>query len=435
MTSERNVFLSAKEMLLSGQYQSRPKKASSGWEVRGHPYKSTKNMDKYQKFYHKWAGKESPEMHISKSTMSPIVTKRTESPVIPSAARAFKPPFKSVSVNIDINNGVGNKAQVSADVSESSDELNQIMKDPRAKNLDKNIVGSILDEIFESEQPVDWSDISGLDYAKARIKKIAIMPLLKPHVFVGLLTPPKGLLLFGPPGTGKTLLARCIASQSKSTFFSISASSLTSKWIGEGEKSVRTLFTVARIKAPAIIFIDEIDSLLTSRNDSEHESSRRIKTEFLVQLDGLACKPEDRLLVIGATNRPYELDEALLRRLPKRFYIPLPDEPGRKALISKLLTGYTNTLTDENYNELAKLTTGYSGADIKQLCSEAAELALERMEDSDDDEDDILPPITYSDLLEAIDIIKPSVSEKDLDVHINWNEKYGTIRRRNVKAN
>jgi len=149
--------------------------------------------------------------------------------------------------------------------------------------------------------------------------------MLRPDIFTGLRAPPKGLLLFGPPGTGKTMLARAIASEGKATFFSISASSLTSKWVGEGEKMVRTLFAMANIKQPSIIFLDEIDSLLCSRAQGQLESSRRIKTEFFIQLDGTRTKENDRVLVIGATNRPMELDDAVRRRFVKRLYIPLPN--------------------------------------------------------------------------------------------------------------
>ena len=136
---------------------------------------------------------------------------------------------------------------------------------------------------MEANASVEWSDIAGLESAKKTIKEIVVWPMQRPDIFTGLRGPPKGLLLFGPPGTGKTLFGKCIASQSKATFFSISASSLTSKWIGEGEKLVRALFTVARVQQPSVIFIDEIDSLLTSRSENEVEASRRIKTEFLVQ--------------------------------------------------------------------------------------------------------------------------------------------------------
>lgn len=438
MSEKKSKFMSAKELLLSNQFQSRQKSRGRDWDLRAHPYKN-KKLDRYEQFFKnanfirdKEGDDDSPPKTVVSSSTSS--SKKIDSTLtIPTAARPFRPPFKRVSVNIDINNSVnGSSSKVSTDVNESnpnSDEINRIMEDPRAKNLDRQIVGVILDEIYSNSRPVEWSDISGLEYAKSKIKNIAIKPLLKPHLYVGCLEPAKGLLLFGPPGTGKTLLARCIASQSNSTFFSISASSLTSKWIGEGEKSVRALFSVARIKAPSIIFIDEIDSLFTSRNDSEHESSRRMKTEFLVQMDGLNSEPENPVLVIGATNRPHELDQAFLRRLQKRFYIALPDSQGRKNLIQKLLCKNRHTLTDENFEDLSRLTEGYSGADLKHLCAEAAELALEKEEDDEDGGPDVLPPITHQDFIEALDIIKPSVSEKDLDVHIDWNNRYGTIRR------
>mmetsp|Transcript_3395 Transcript_3395/g.3350 ORF Transcript_3395/g.3350 Transcript_3395/m.3350 type:complete len:152 (-) Transcript_3395:315-770(-) len=151
--------------------------------------------------------------------------------------------------------------------------------------------------------------------------------MLRPEIFKGLRAPPKGVLFFGPPGTGKTLLGKAIAAQSKSTFLSISAATLTSKWVGEGEKMVRTMFAIAAIHQPSVVFIDEIDSLLCSRNESDMESSRRIKTEFLIQLDGANTflGENGRILIIGATNRPDDLDEAVRRRLVKKLYIPLPN--------------------------------------------------------------------------------------------------------------
>lgn len=195
------------------------------------------------------------------------------------------------------------------------------------------IVERILHEILENSPSISWDDIAGLDFAKSTVKEIVIAPMLRPDIFTGLRAPPKGLLLFGPPGTGKSmcslsllklnnlsilfclaLIGKVIASQSRSTFFSISASSLTSKWIGEGEKLVRALFAVARILQPSVIFVDEIDSLLSSRAEGEVDASRKIKTEFLVQMDGAATDGNDRLLLIGATNRPQELDEAMRRR-------------------------------------------------------------------------------------------------------------------------
>ncbi len=150
--------------------------------------------------------------------------------------------------------------------------------------------------------------------------------MLRPDIFTGLRAPPRAVLLFGPPGTGKTMIGKAIASETSATFFNISASSITSKWVGESEKLVKTLFTIARVKQPSVIFIDEIDSLLSSRSEGEQESSRKVKTEFLIELDGAKNKADERVLVIGATNLPHELDDAVRRRFVKKLYIPLPNE-------------------------------------------------------------------------------------------------------------
>lgn len=155
--------------------------------------------------------------------------------------------------------------------------------DERLAGIEPRIIELIRNEIIHRVEKIGWDSIAGLNHAKKSIQEIVVQPMQRPDIFTGLRCPPKGLLLFGPPGTGKTLIGKCIASQAAATFFSISASSLTSKWVGEGEKMVRALFAVARCSQPAVIFIDEIDSLLTQRTDGEVEASRRIKTEFLVQ--------------------------------------------------------------------------------------------------------------------------------------------------------
>ena len=169
----------------------------------------------------------------------------------------------------------------------------------------------------------------------------------RPDFFTGLRVCPKGLLLFGPPGNGKTLIGKAIAHESGATFFSISSSSLTSKWIGEGEGLVRTLFEVADHRAPSVVFMDEVDSLLTQRKADEEESTRRMKTEFLVQLDGAGNKREGHVLVIGATNLPQELDDAARRRFAKKLYIPLPTQPVRQTLIHNLLKQNKHSVTNE----------------------------------------------------------------------------------------
>ena len=180
---------------------------------------------------------------------------------------------------------------------------------------------------------VTWNDIAGLEFAKKTINEILVWPMLRPDIFKGIRAPPRGVLFFGPPGTGKTLLGKAIAAQSKSTFMSISASTLTSKWVGEGEKMVKTMFAIAAIHQPTVIFIDEIDSLL-SRSEGDMESSRRLKTEFLVQLDGANTFQGEsgRILIIGATNRPDDLDEAARRRLQKKLYNSLAEQGRAKTV-------------------------------------------------------------------------------------------------------
>ncbi|KAF9118280.1 hypothetical protein BGW39_001329 [Mortierella sp. 14UC] len=337
-----------------------------------------------------------------------------------------RPKFKSPinRNNSADNNDEGTKASKLANGGEE-------LIDDRLKNIDPKMIESIKNEIMESYAAVTWDDISGLEHAKKTIMETITWPMLRPELFTGLRRPPKGLLLFGPPGTGKTMIGKCIASQSKATFFSISSSSLTSKWVGDGEKMVRALFAVARCHQPAVIFIDEIDSLLTQRTDGEVEASRRIKTEFLVQFDGVGVGgEEDRILIVGATNRPQEIDEAARRRFQKRLYIPLPEYEGRLGLMNKLLESQPHELNDDQIKDICERTAGYSGSDMTGLCREAAlgpvraiqgdilEIALED-----------LRPINHGDFLEALSQVRASVSDRDLDLYKEWDQEYGSMAK------
>lgn len=313
--------------------------------------------------------------------------------------------------------------------SRNSNQEPQIL-DERLKNFEPKIVELIMSEIMDHGPPVAWDDIAGLEFAKTTIKEIVVWPMLRPDIFTGLRGPPKGILLFGPPGTGKTLIGKCIACQSGATFFSISASSLTSKWVGEGEKMVRALFAIAHCHQPAVIFIDEIDSLLSQRTDGEHDSSRRIKTEFLVQLDGAATAAEDRILVVGATNRPQEIDEAARRRLAKRLYIPLPEAAARRQIVTNLMAQEKNQLREQELESIVTATEGFSGADMTQLCREAALGPIRSIQLSDiaTITADQVRPILYCDFQEALKTVRPSVSSKDLELYEEWNKTFGCGR-------
>lgn len=154
----------------------------------------------------------------------------------------------------------------------------------------------LLQEMLDTSLGISWTDIAGLSFAKQTLQEAVILPNLRPDLFVGLRAPPKGVLLYGPPGTGKTLLAKAVATESGFAFFSVSASAVTSKFVGEGEKLMKGLFSVARKKMPAVIFFDEIDSIMSARKENEHEASRRLKTEFMTQIDGATTAANDRIL-------------------------------------------------------------------------------------------------------------------------------------------
>ncbi|XP_017116791.2 fidgetin-like protein 1 isoform X1 [Drosophila elegans] len=298
---------------------------------------------------------------------------------------------------------------------------------PALAQLDPKMVEQILGESMHDFKPVAWEDIAGLESAKSTFLEAIIMPLRRPDLFTGVRCPPRGVLLFGPPGTGKTLIAKSIASQAKAKFFSINPSSLTSKWVGEAEKLVKTLFAVAAAHQPAIIFIDEVDSLLSKRSGNENESTLRLKNEFLIHLDGAASNEETRLLVIGATNRPQELDEAVRRRFVRRLYVPLPTKEARQKIIEKIIRQVKHNLDDFEIHQLSEYTDGYSGADVDSLCRYASMAPLRALTPNQMEtiESHQLPPVTMDDFKQALRVISKSVSAEDCKQFEAWNEVYG----------
>ncbi|XP_068458687.1 vacuolar protein sorting-associated protein 4A [Clinocottus analis] len=240
-------------------------------------------------------------------------------------------------------------------------------ENPEKKKLQEQLMGAIV-----MEKPnVRWNDVAGLEGAKEALKEAVILPIKFPHLFTGKRTPWRGILLFGPPGTGKSYLAKAVATEANnSTFFSVSSSDLMSKWLGESEKLVKNLFDLARQHKPSIIFIDEVDSLCGSRNENESEAARRIKTEFLVQMQGVGNN-NDGILVLGATNIPWVLDAAIRRRFEKRIYIPLPEEPARSQMFRLHLGNTPHSLSEPDLRQLAHKTEGYSGADISIIVRDA----------------------------------------------------------------
>ncbi|XP_069885303.1 katanin p60 ATPase-containing subunit A-like 2 isoform X3 [Dipodomys merriami] len=296
-------------------------------------------------------------------------------------------------------------------------------------------------DIYLHNPNIKWDDIIGLDAAKRLVKEAVVYPIRYPQLFTGILSPWKGLLLYGPPGTGKTLLAKAVATECKTTFFNISASTIVSKWRGDSEKLVRVLFELAHYHAPSTIFLDELESVMSQRGmapGGEHEGSLRMKTELLVQMDGLA-RSEDLVFVLAASNLPWELDCAMLRRLEKRILVDLPNQGARKAMIHHWLPPVSNSQalelrTELKYDVLSKETEGYSGSDIKLVCREAAMRpvrkifnALENYESENRNFPGIqLDTVTTEDFLDVLAHTKPSA--KNLTERYSaWQKEFESV--------
>lgn len=326
--------------------------------------------------------------------------------------------------------------------------------------------------MLECDPCVSFDSIAGLEDAKALIQEAVILPMLLPQFFKGIRRPWKGVLLFGPPGTGKTLLAKAVATECKTTFFNVTASTLTSKWRGESERILRLVFDMARHYAPSVVFFDEIDALAGARGGSnEHEASRRLKTELLVQMDGMASAlaaavasgataggvspgssssstTPPQVVVLAASNLPWELDDAFRRRFEKRIHIPLPSQEDRRALFSIALRDIALE-PDVDLDALAARTSGFSGADIATLCRTAAMMPLRRVLESarrtgaggvealrqvlqdsgitDHDTSKLQLPVTVAHFQDALAGTRRSVSGADDARYAAWMAEFGSV--------
>ncbi|KAL8143089.1 hypothetical protein V2J09_016121 [Rumex salicifolius] len=303
----------------------------------------------------------------------------------------------------------------------------------------------LADVIPPNDIGVSFDDIGALEKVKDTLKELVMLPLQRPELFTkGQLTKPcKGILLFGPPGTGKTMLAKAVATEAGANFINISMSSITSKWFGEGEKYVKAVFSLASKIAPSVIFVDEVDSMLGRReNPGEHEAMRKMKNEFMMNWDGLRTKDRERVLVLAATNRPFDLDEAVIRRLPRRLMVGLPDASNRQRILSVILSK-EELGPDVDLEVVANMTDGYSGSDLKNLCIAAAHRPIRELLDKEKKEqnqalaeNNILPrlyssadvrPLNIEDFRTAHEQVCASVSSESSNSNElqQWNELYG----------
>jgi katanin p60 ATPase-containing subunit A1 len=310
----------------------------------------------------------------------------------------------------------------------------------------RDLARVITRDIYTSNPDVRFKDISGCDEAKRLLKEAVVMPVKYPQFFHGLLRPWRGILLYGPPGTGKTMLAKAVATECGTTFFNISASSVVSKWRGDSEKLVRVLFELARHHAPSTVFMDELDAVMSARDGGgsggsssgggDHESSRRLKTELLVQMDGLNRDEGELVFLLAATNLPWELDPAMLRRLEKRILVGLPGEDARRRMMSRYLEPH-DVSGDVDLAALAAKTDGYSGADVMLLCKEGAMRPLRRLMErlNDDlepagfgtDEEVTVGEITGDDIVGALSATRPTQTEAHARRYVEWTNSFGAV--------
>jgi vacuolar protein-sorting-associated protein 4 len=284
---------------------------------------------------------------------------------------------------------------------------------------------AISDTIIAEKPDVKWSDVANLETAKQALREAIILPMMRPDLFEGARKPWRGILLFGPPGCGKTLIAKAVASEVKATFFNVSAATLVSKWLGESEKLVRELFVAARAKQPAIVFIDEVDSVATRREGDEVGGERRLKTQLMQEMEGVTSNRGDQIIVLGATNVPWELDPALRRRFERRVYINMPEEEAREEIF-KIHTRGVELGKDVDFKELAKLSEGYVGSDIAMVCREALMMPIRELDAAGalSDKNVKVRPVNRQDFLEALRGVKPVVSPSELVKFKDWAEEF-----------
>jgi vacuolar protein-sorting-associated protein 4 len=314
----------------------------------------------------------------------------------------------------------------------SKDEGGADSESGAVSSEEQELIDTISGTIVTESPNVRWEDIAGLANVKQALREAIVLPIAKPQLFTGARKPWSGILLFGPPGCGKTLLAKAAATECNATFFSASSADLLSKWLGESEKLISSLFKVARLKAPSLIFMDEIDSIATKRGEgAESGGERRVKTQLLSEIQGLKSTHDKPLLVLGATNRPWDIDNAMLSRFEKRVHVPLPDLKARAGIFKIHTEGVNSALTDEDFIELAVRTEGYSGRDIANICREVIMLPVRELDMSglleNTDKEVNVRDIELKDFKKTLKKVKPMTNKALMKQYNDWAEEFGEI--------
>lgn len=356
---------------------------------------------------------------------------------------------------------------------EQESDRESVKEDSPTVENDECKLGQAIMETKVNIDEIKWEDVVGLDSTKNALYEAVVLPKKFPSMFTGTRQPWSAILMYGPPGTGKSFLARAVASESGSSFFAISSSDIMSKWQGESEKTVKILFETARREAPSVIFIDEIDSIAGARSDGEQESTRRVKNQFLTEMQGVGGGKPDEVLVLAATNTPWSIDSAFRRRFQKRVYVGLPTPKSREIMFERGLRLVDNEIGKSQLKKLSEMTGGFSGSDISNVIRDAVMVPIRKcrnarqfvavgnkfrpvekypncskcpidltsnpsrgkecgfcgvhcktMEDLDDETLEV-PPVKLEDVINSIENMHKSVSESELYKYDEWTLEFG----------
>ncbi|KAK9736229.1 ATPase family associated with various cellular activities (AAA) [Popillia japonica] len=288
----------------------------------------------------------------------------------------------------------------------------------------KEMADVIVKDFIPKTLGVKWSDCIAMEGGIELMKEAVVYPIQYPQVFSGLVAPWRGVLLFGPPGTGKTQLAKAVACESASNFISVRSSSLISKWRGESERMMKILFDMAKFYQPTTIFIDEIDSIASKYEDSQHDASRRFKSELLIEMDGI-LSGDEQVFVLATTNSPWNLDPALLRRFEKRILLNAPTKEARQELFKYFFSKHYHNFQENDFAEMARLTEHFSGSDIKATCKEVVmNILREKLRNNNIQSKQIRTP-SLGDVIEAIKKTSATTNGASLEKYKEWHKAYG----------
>ncbi|KAL9647510.1 hypothetical protein ABK040_006870 [Willaertia magna] len=312
-------------------------------------------------------------------------------------------------------------------MSEKLNKLEEGFIPEELKYLDPSIIENVLEEALQRNTQLKWNNVIGFSYVKKFIQESVMSPFTTSIID----NKPQNLLLFGPPGVGKTLVGKALGSgdhECKTTYFSISACSLMSCWMDKAEKIIKTLFILAKYLQPSIVVIDDIDCLFSKEGGYlNNQQINRMVTELIIQLDDVTTS---KVLFVGITNRPENIDNAFIGRMHKRLYITLPSKEDKKEILKYCLSNCENSLSEEEIDEVVTLIDGYSVSDIKVLCSESALLPLREVMNSSNMNDIMVAgirPVTLNDFKKALKTVFPSIHQRDLEVFEKWNKEYGNL--------